>query len=138
MAYKIIFAPTAIARLEDIVRHIAADDPEAAKIFAMRLLERADLLSEFPELGTQVGAFEQTHCKNLGSLRVVGCDVPNDVFESRNCSRREDYFVSHRPSISRTRSTGTPRPASSSAALSSEASKAASSLSRSEERRVGK
>ncbi len=52
MAYKIIFAPTAIARLEDIVRYIAADDPEAAKIFAMRLLERADLLSEFPELGT--------------------------------------------------------------------------------------
>jgi len=40
MAYKIIFAPTAIARLEDIVRYIAADDPEAAKIFAMRLLER--------------------------------------------------------------------------------------------------
>ena len=56
MAYKIIFAPTVIARLEDIVRYIAADlaadDPEAAKIFPMRLLERADLLSEFPELGT--------------------------------------------------------------------------------------
>jgi len=52
MAYKIIFAPTAIARLEDIVRYIAADDPAAAKTFAMRLLERADLLSEFPELGT--------------------------------------------------------------------------------------
>src|SRR2546427_13262966 len=47
-----------------------------------------------------------------------------------HCSRRENYFVSHRPTISRTRSTGTPRPASSSvAALSSEASKAASSLS---------
>ena len=40
------------ARLEDIVRYIAADDPAAAKTFAMRLLERADLLSEFPELGT--------------------------------------------------------------------------------------
>jgi plasmid stabilization system protein ParE len=52
MAYKVIFAPTAIARLEDIVRYIAADDPAAAKTFAMRLLERADLLSEFPELGT--------------------------------------------------------------------------------------
>jgi toxin ParE1/3/4 len=52
MAYKVIFSPTAIARLEDIVRYIAADDPTAAKTFAMRLLERADLLSEFPELGT--------------------------------------------------------------------------------------
>ena len=49
---QVIFAPTAIARLEDIVRYIAADDPAAAKTFAMRLLERADLLSEFPELGT--------------------------------------------------------------------------------------
>ena len=33
-------------------RYIAADEPAAAKTFAMRLLERADLLSEFPELGT--------------------------------------------------------------------------------------
>jgi hypothetical protein len=39
MAYKIIFAPTAIARLEDIVRYIAADDPATAKIFAMHLLD---------------------------------------------------------------------------------------------------
>ncbi len=52
MVYKVIFAPTAIARLEDIVRYIAADDPATAKTFAMHLLERADLLSEFPELGS--------------------------------------------------------------------------------------
>ena len=52
MAYKVIFAPTAIARLEDIVRYIGADDPETAKAFAMHLIDRADLLSEFPELGT--------------------------------------------------------------------------------------
>jgi plasmid stabilization system protein ParE len=35
MAYKVIFAPTAITRLEDIVRYIAADDPAAAKVFAI-------------------------------------------------------------------------------------------------------
>jgi toxin ParE1/3/4 len=52
MAYKVVFAPTAIARLEDIVRYIAADNPAAAETFAMRLLDRAALLSEFPELGT--------------------------------------------------------------------------------------
>ena len=70
------------------------------------------------------------HCKGAGSCGIVGGDVPNDVLESRDCGRRENYFVSHWPTISRTRSTGTPRPASSSvAALSSEASKAASSLS---------
>jgi plasmid stabilization system protein ParE len=52
MAYKIVFAPAPIARLEDIVRYIAADDPVTAKTFAMHLLDRAALLSEFPELGT--------------------------------------------------------------------------------------
>ena len=48
MAYKIILAPTAIARLEDIVRYIAADDPATARTFAMHLLDRANSLSEFP------------------------------------------------------------------------------------------
>ena len=52
MAYKVVFAPTAIARLEDIVRYIAADDPATASTFATHLLDRAELLSEFPELGT--------------------------------------------------------------------------------------
>ena len=52
MAYKVVFAPTAIARLEDIVRYIAADDSATASTFAMHLLDRAELLSEFPELGT--------------------------------------------------------------------------------------
>jgi plasmid stabilization system protein ParE len=51
MAYKIIFAPTAIARLEDIVRYIAADDPATAKTFAMHLLDRVSCRKstiEFP------------------------------------------------------------------------------------------
>jgi plasmid stabilization system protein ParE len=52
MAYKVIFAPTAIARLEDIVRYIAADDPCIAETFAAHLIDRAELLSNFPELGT--------------------------------------------------------------------------------------
>jgi hypothetical protein len=41
MAYEVAFAPTAIARLEDIVRYIAADDPATASTFAMHLLDRA-------------------------------------------------------------------------------------------------
>lgn len=52
MAYKVIFAPAAIARLEDIVRYIAADDPGTAKTFALHLINRAELLGDFPELGT--------------------------------------------------------------------------------------
>ena len=66
MAYKVIFAPTAITRLEDIVRYIADDDPTPAKTFAMHLLDRADLLSEFPELGTP-------YCKRK-NVRRLRCD----------------------------------------------------------------
>ena len=44
MAYRVVFAPAAIARLEDIVRYIAADDPATASTFAMHLLDRAELL----------------------------------------------------------------------------------------------
>lgn len=52
MGYKVIFAPKATARLEEIVRYIAEDDPSAAERFGVGLLKRADLLSDFPELGT--------------------------------------------------------------------------------------
>ena len=52
MAYKVIFAPAAIERLADIVRYIAADDPRTAETFALHLIDRAEMLGGFPELGT--------------------------------------------------------------------------------------
>jgi toxin ParE1/3/4 len=52
MGYKVIFAPKATARLEEIVRYIAEDDPGAAERFGAELLKRAEFLSDFPELGT--------------------------------------------------------------------------------------
>jgi toxin ParE1/3/4 len=52
VAYKVIFSPAAIARLEDIVRYIAVDDPGTAERFASHLIDRAELLADFPELGT--------------------------------------------------------------------------------------
>jgi plasmid stabilization system protein ParE len=66
VAYKVIFAPAAIARLEDIVRYIAADDPGTAETFALHLINRAELLADFPELGT---AYRKR--KNVRRLR---CD----------------------------------------------------------------
>jgi plasmid stabilization system protein ParE len=66
VAYKVIFAPAAIARLEDIVRYIAADDPSVAETFALHLIDRAELLADFPELGT---AYRKR--KNVRRLR---CD----------------------------------------------------------------
>ena len=51
MGCKIIFAPQAIERLEQIVRYIAKDNPVAAQEFGLHLLDRAGLLADFPELG---------------------------------------------------------------------------------------
>ena len=51
MGYKVVFAPQAIERLEEIVRHIAQDNPSAAEKFGLRLVDRAGLLADFPELG---------------------------------------------------------------------------------------
>ena len=53
MGWKVIFAPQAIEQLEQIVRYIAQDDPIAADRFGNYLLDRAELLADFPELGTQ-------------------------------------------------------------------------------------
>ena len=45
--------------------------PQASDILALTIGR-----SQFREFRKQVGAFEQTHCKCLGSRRFVGCDVP--------------------------------------------------------------
>jgi plasmid stabilization system protein ParE len=52
MGWKIIFAPQALEELEQIVRFIAQDDPQAAIRFGDYLVDRADSLTNFPELGT--------------------------------------------------------------------------------------
>ena len=51
MGFKIIFAPQATRRLEQIVSHVAKDNPDAALRYGMRLVDHAELLADFPELG---------------------------------------------------------------------------------------
>jgi plasmid stabilization system protein ParE len=52
MGWKVIFAPRAHARLSEIVRFIARDDPQAAIRFGDYLVDRAESLVNSPELGT--------------------------------------------------------------------------------------
>lgn len=52
MGWKIIFAPQALEELEQIVRFIAQDDSQAAIRFGDYLVDRAESLANFPELGT--------------------------------------------------------------------------------------
>ena len=86
--------------------------------------------SQLWEVGEQFGAINQVRGKSFGRTRIIGCDVTDNVFETRDRGGRENYFVSRWPTISRTRAAGTPRPLSSSpAALSNAVSNAVSSCS---------
>jgi plasmid stabilization system protein ParE len=51
MGCKIIFSAQAIADLEQVVRHIANDDPVAAMHVGNRLIDRVEILENFPLLG---------------------------------------------------------------------------------------
>jgi plasmid stabilization system protein ParE len=54
MGFKIIFSPQSLERLGEIVRYIAQDNPAAALRFGMKMLDHAQLLSDFPELGRRL------------------------------------------------------------------------------------
>ena len=51
MGCKVIFAPQAIADLEEAVRHIAKDDPITVMRIGNVLIDRVDVLENFPLLG---------------------------------------------------------------------------------------
>ena len=55
MGWRIVFAPQAHARLEEVVRFIAQNDPPAAIRLGDYLVDRAESLAQFPELGTPYG-----------------------------------------------------------------------------------
>jgi plasmid stabilization system protein ParE len=51
MGCKIIFSPQAIADLEGVVRYIAKDDPITAVRIGNALIDRVEILGNFPLLG---------------------------------------------------------------------------------------
>ena len=51
MGCKIIFSPQALADLEEAVRYIAQDDPAAAVRIGNELIDRVEILENFPLLG---------------------------------------------------------------------------------------
>jgi plasmid stabilization system protein ParE len=51
MGCKIIFSPQAVADLEEVVRHIAKDDPATAVRVGNELIDRVEILGNFPLLG---------------------------------------------------------------------------------------
>ena len=65
MGWKIIFAPQALEELEQVVRFIAQDDAQAAIRFGDYLLDRAESLTNLPELGTL--------CRKRANVRRLLC-----------------------------------------------------------------
>ena len=51
MGCKIIFSPQAVADLEEVVRHIAKDNPATAVRVGNELIDRVEILENFPLLG---------------------------------------------------------------------------------------
>ncbi len=64
MGCKIIFAPQAIADLEEVVRYIAKDDAVAAERVGLALIDRVAILENFPLLGSP-------YAKRAGIRRLV-------------------------------------------------------------------
>ncbi len=54
MAYTIGWAESALTDLEQIVRYIAADNPEAARRFGFTLVSRIEEVANFPRRGRVV------------------------------------------------------------------------------------
>ena len=52
MGWTVAYAPQALEGLEQLVRFIAEDDPQAAIRFGDYLVDRAESLADLPELGT--------------------------------------------------------------------------------------
>ena len=52
MGCKIIFSPQAVADLKEAVRHIAKDDPTTAVRIGNALIDRVEILKNFPLLGS--------------------------------------------------------------------------------------
>ena len=54
MAYKLIWSPVARDDLRDLVRFIAMDNPDRAASFGFQLIQRAEAVQQFPEMGRMV------------------------------------------------------------------------------------
>ena len=78
---KIVWAPLAVDRMEEAVRFIARDKPDAARSWAEQLLARVDRLARFPESGRIVPELDRddireiVHVSHRIIYRVVGSEV---------------------------------------------------------------
>lgn len=65
MAFKIIWAPSAILDLKDIVSFIAESSPENSVRFVQNIFQRVEQITNFPESGRTVPEFEDPGVREI-------------------------------------------------------------------------
>jgi toxin ParE1/3/4 len=94
MGWKIVFAPQALEELEQIVRFIAQDDSQAAIRFGDYLVDRAESLANFPELGTPYrkrANIRRLLCRSY-YYRVVRTEQLIEIMDFWHSARREPWI----------------------------------------------
>jgi toxin ParE1/3/4 len=73
MGSKVIIAPSAQTDLSEIVAYIARQNPDAALRLGAALIDRAERLARFPELGRMVPEFATPNLRELPykSFRII-------------------------------------------------------------------
>jgi len=73
MAHKIIWTERASEDIAAIVRFIARHNPDAARAMGYGIYDRAQILVEFPDLGSVVRELNDPDCRQLifRSYRIV-------------------------------------------------------------------
>lgn len=71
MAWEVVFSARSRKDLEQIVKHIAADDPAAAERFASRLIAQAESLADVPEMGPRLPQNSATRFFPVGSYMII-------------------------------------------------------------------
>lgn len=98
MVCKITWSPRALEDLRDAVRYIRRDDPEAARRFGLKLIEKAEALATFPERGRVIRKFQNPRIREvfLGPYRIA-CRIHRDpalveIVRLWHGARSEEYF----------------------------------------------
>ena len=73
MGWKVVVSPHADSDLENIVTYIARHNSQAAARVGYALIARAELLTQFPEMGRVVPEFGQSNLREIvyNSYRII-------------------------------------------------------------------
>ena len=91
---KIIWSPTAVTKLSDIVTYISQDNPIQAEIWADKVFNAVERLSDYPNSGRIVPEVNAEKVREiiLGNYRIIYeiTDIHIAIITVRHCKRLID------------------------------------------------